>query len=174
MIVDQRLLPRIVEGEVRMLMVQETLFQIIHKVPRGGGMSAVGGVADYHFFSPDGPDFAPLRISFIERDLPQLREVLGMKEQPMPLIWTADFIPVDKDRNSAEHDTHARGAGNDFVIGELNCSCVGVSAFAAACGADRGLRDVTREAFLEGNRLCDLIGENAVCWLAGLSVRSKI
>jgi hypothetical protein len=41
-LVDQRLLPRIVEGEVRMQMVGDKLFAIIHKLP-DGGMSAVGG-----------------------------------------------------------------------------------------------------------------------------------
>ena len=42
-LVDQRLLPRVKEGEVRMLMVRDTLFEIIHKKPAEGGMSAVGG-----------------------------------------------------------------------------------------------------------------------------------
>ena len=48
-LVDQRLLPRIVEGEVRMQMVGNKLFAIIHKLP-DGGMSAVGGNNIMTFF----------------------------------------------------------------------------------------------------------------------------
>merc|ERR1712134_252584 len=56
-LVDQRLLPRIKEGEVRMLMVKDTLFMIVHKIP-DGGMSAVGGIAKYKFYDPGAPEFA--------------------------------------------------------------------------------------------------------------------
>merc|ERR1719191_993419 len=75
-LVDQRLLPRIKEGEVRMQMVKDELFAIIHKKPQEGGLSAVGG--------------------------------------------TADYIPVD------DHVA-------PMVVGEFNCSCVGISAFLKAC-----------------------------------------
>ncbi|KAH8047376.1 hypothetical protein JL721_12185 [Aureococcus anophagefferens] len=46
-LVDQRLLPRISEGEVRVLMSGDTCQMIIHKMPEGGGLSAVGGQAAY-------------------------------------------------------------------------------------------------------------------------------
>jgi hypothetical protein len=42
-LVDQRLLPRIDEGEVRILMAGDTCQMAIHKKPMGGGLSAVGG-----------------------------------------------------------------------------------------------------------------------------------
>ena len=49
-------------------------------------------------------------------DLPQLMKVLDLEGQPLPLIWTADFILGPK---SAE--------GQDtFFVGEFNCSCVGI------------------------------------------------
>ena len=70
-LVDQRLLPRIKEGEVRMQMVKDTLFAIIHKKPTGGGMSAVGGIAEYTFYTPDEPLYADLRAKFDE-DIPCL------------------------------------------------------------------------------------------------------
>jgi len=68
-LVDQRLLPRITEGEVRMQMVKDTLFAIIHKKPTEGNMSAVGGVSDYTFYEPDAPEFAELKAKF-EADIP--------------------------------------------------------------------------------------------------------
>ena len=43
-LVDQRLLPRISEGDVRILMAGDTCQKIIHKKPTGGGLSAVCGV----------------------------------------------------------------------------------------------------------------------------------
>eukprot|EP00466_Bigelowiella_natans_P021281 jgi/Bigna1/145450/aug1.99_g20158 len=39
-LVDQKFLPRIVEGEVRVLMIGETPVELIHKKPVGGGISA--------------------------------------------------------------------------------------------------------------------------------------
>ena len=51
-LVDQRLLPRIDEGEVRMLMAGDTCQMIIHKKPMGGGLSAVGGNSDYTYYEP--------------------------------------------------------------------------------------------------------------------------
>ena len=45
-LVDQRLLPRIDEGEVRILMAGDTCQMAVHKKPMGGGLSAVGGMSD--------------------------------------------------------------------------------------------------------------------------------
>ncbi|CAE7230327.1 MDH2 [Symbiodinium sp. CCMP2592] len=42
-LVDQRFCPRIVEGELRYNMVSDALVGIIHKKPKEGGISAVGG-----------------------------------------------------------------------------------------------------------------------------------
>ena len=52
-LVDQRLLPRISGGEVRVLMSGDTCQMIIHKMPEGGGLSAVGGQAAYTFYKPE-------------------------------------------------------------------------------------------------------------------------
>ena len=151
-IVDQRLLPRITEGEVRMLMVTDTLFQIIRKKPNGGGFSAVGGNNDPTFFPPDAPEFAELKRKFIERDVPELLEVMGIKDQPLPLIWTADFIPCDGDQEGT----------TKFVVGEFNCTCVGISNLFGACGAEKDMSDVSDEDYARAMELCDLIGRKAV------------
>ena len=147
-LVDQRLLPRITEGEVRMQMVKDTLFAIIHKKPTGGGMSAVGGVADYTFYAPDDPKYADLRAKF-EGDIPLIMSSMGLENEPLPILWTGDFIPVS-------------GHVAPFVVGEFNCSCVGISKFFPACGPDKDLADVPDGDFAEGSRLTDLIGLKAV------------
>lgn len=40
LLVDQRFLPRIVEGEVRVLMIYDTPVTVVHKKPQDGHMSA--------------------------------------------------------------------------------------------------------------------------------------
>eukprot|EP00616_Rhizochromulina_sp_CCMP1243_P000648 CAMPEP_0118961424 /NCGR_PEP_ID=MMETSP1173-20130426/107_1 /TAXON_ID=1034831 /ORGANISM="Rhizochromulina marina cf, Strain CCMP1243" /LENGTH=558 /DNA_ID=CAMNT_0006909593 /DNA_START=15 /DNA_END=1691 /DNA_ORIENTATION=- len=147
-LVDQRLLPRITEGEVRMQMVKDTLFAIIHKQPTDGGMSAVGGIAKYAFYQPEAPEFTELRLKF-QQDIPSIMSAMGLRGEPLPVLWTADFIPVD-------------GHVAPYVVGEFNCSCVGISKFGAACGPDKDLGDVEDEDFDEGTRLTDLIGLKAV------------
>merc|ERR1719182_830704 len=53
-LVDQRLLPRIEEGEVRILMAGDTCQMAIHKKPSGeGNLSAVGGNSDYTYYTPE-------------------------------------------------------------------------------------------------------------------------
>merc|ERR1712007_6329 len=131
---DQRLLPRIVEGEVRMQMVKDELFAIIHKKPTEGGMSAVGGISQYTFYEPDAPEFADLKTK-LYGDIPKMVEAMGLGGEPLPLLWTADFIPVD-------------GHVAPMVVGEFNCSCVGISAFGAACGPEKDLKDVSFNNFV--------------------------
>jgi len=147
-LVDQRLLPRIVEGEVRMQMVKDELFAIIHKKPTDGGMSAVGGISAYTFYEPDDPKFADLKAKLYQ-DIPKMMSAMGLGGEPLPLLWTADFIPVDN---------HVA----PMVVGEFNCSCVGISAFLKACGPDKDLKDVSFRDFEYGMTLTTLIGKKAI------------
>ena len=113
MIVDQRFLPRIVEGEVRCLMVGSELVEIVHKKPKEGGLSAtLESGAIYTKYSPDHPKFAQLVKNF-ECDIPHIMSVFGMSDQPLPLLWTADYIYGDSDE--------------DLFVGEINCSCPGIT-----------------------------------------------
>jgi hypothetical protein len=59
-LVDQRLLPRIDEGEVRILMAGDTCQMAIHKKPMGGGLSAVGGNSEYTYYTPSDPKYKGL------------------------------------------------------------------------------------------------------------------
>ena len=152
-LVDQRLMPRIAEGEVRMLMVRDQLFQIIHKKPKAdGGMSAVGGNNVPTFYRPDAPEFAGLREKFIKEDVPHLLEVMDLQDQPLPLLWTADFIPMDSDDVPGE---------TVYKVGEFNCSCVGVSKFMASAKGGT-IEDVSDDDYAEAMSLCDLIGKQVV------------
>jgi len=150
-LVDQRLLPRISEGEVRLLMVRDVLHMIIHKKPTGGGLSAVGGISDYTYYGPDAPEYAGL-VANLKKDIPHLKEVLGIAGESLPLLWTADFIPKD-----AEDGTPGK---TDYVVGEFNCSCVGISKFQAQCGGS--IKAVSDEDYFDGCLLTDLMGEKAI------------
>merc|ERR1719343_562561 len=86
-LVDQRLLPRIKEGEVRMQMVKDELFAIIHKKPQEGGLSAVGGIADYTFYEPNDPLYATLKKA-LYKDIPTMMDAMGLGGEPLPVLWT--------------------------------------------------------------------------------------
>eukprot|EP00306_Pavlova_sp_CCMP459_P013881 CAMPEP_0185187576 /NCGR_PEP_ID=MMETSP1140-20130426/4836_1 /TAXON_ID=298111 /ORGANISM="Pavlova sp., Strain CCMP459" /LENGTH=557 /DNA_ID=CAMNT_0027753987 /DNA_START=85 /DNA_END=1758 /DNA_ORIENTATION=- len=151
-LVDQRLCPRISEGEVRMLMVGDVLQMMIHKKPEGGGLSAVGGNSAYTYYKPGGPAYAKLEDDFVNRDIPQLMKALEIENDPLPILWTGDFIPVDgKEPGST-----------DYVVGEFNCSCVGISKFQAVCGGDKTLADVPDEDYYDASELTDLMGKTAI------------
>merc|ERR1719216_477717 len=69
-LVDQRFCPRIVEGELRMNMIGDELVGIIHKKPKEGGISAVGGTGSiYTYYEPEEAKFATLTQNFLKRDL---------------------------------------------------------------------------------------------------------
>lgn len=113
MVVDQRFLPRIVEGEVRCLMVGSELVEIVHKKPKEGGLSAtLQSGAIYTKYLPDDPKFSKLVKNF-KADIPHMMDSFDMSDQPLPLLWTADYIYGDSD--------------DDLFVGEINCSCVGIT-----------------------------------------------
>merc|ERR1719442_70141 len=92
-LVDQRFCPRIVEGELRYNCVADSLVGIIHKKPKEGGISAVGGTGSiYTFYGPEEAKFANLTKNFLERDLEKVMPALGLEKEPVPLWWTTDFI----------------------------------------------------------------------------------
>jgi hypothetical protein len=117
LLVDMRFLPRIVEGEVRVNMIYDKPVEIVKKTPVSGGISAtLASGARYVSHQPDDPEFAHLMHSFVDRDLPQVMDLLELRGKTLPLIWTADFILGDKVDGQ---DTYS--------ISEFNCSCVGIT-----------------------------------------------
>merc|ERR1711988_922864 len=151
-LVDQRLLPRISEGEVRVLMVGDVVQMVIHKKPESG-LSAVGGMSTYTYFKPGSKEYEGLEAN-LKKDMPSILKVLSLEGEPLPLLWTADFIPKD-----AEDGTPGV---TEYVVGEFNCSCVGVSKFQAVCGGDKTMADVDDAGYYAACELTDLMGSKAV------------
>ncbi|KAH8095827.1 hypothetical protein JL720_3159 [Aureococcus anophagefferens] len=138
-------LPRISEGEVRVLMAGDTCQMIIHKKPEGG-LSAVGGNSAYTYYEPSDPLYADLLTKLTTDIKNGLMDVLDLKGEALPLLWTCDYIPKNpegwsKTENACDMET-------EYVVGEFNCSCVGVSMFQAVCGGDKTLADVRYNTLL--------------------------
>lgn len=113
LMVDMPFLPRIKEGELRVMMIGEHPSHIIHKKPVAttGAFSATlfsGATYFYHL-----PEDYPELISLVVKSLLVIKTELAMTQ--LPLIWTADFIL----------DT-AEDGSDIYVLSEVNCSCVGI------------------------------------------------
>lgn len=112
MLVDMPFLPRIKEGEIRLLMLKDRPINVVHKKPQDSAdafSATLFSGAHYRYDSPE--DWQPLVTSFLIQ-LPEITALLGNYD--LPLIWTADFI------------LDTREDGSDcYILGEMNCSCVG-------------------------------------------------
>merc|ERR1712226_1507747 len=87
--------------------------------PKEGGISAVGGTGSiYTFYGPDEPKFKNLTENFLTKDIDFVMPSLGLDE-PIPLWWTTDFILASPEGTPAEEEK--------WIVGEFNCSCVGIS-----------------------------------------------
>jgi len=172
-VVDQCLLPRISEGEIRMVFVKDELFEIIHKKPVGeNGRSAVAWNNKTTFYKPEEPLFRDLTEKFLKNDIQRIARKLNLAYNALPLLWTADFIPMDDDEEEEEEhdeqfekeeqnkkDANNRKTKTRYILGEFNCSCVGLTKFRAACGPDKDMSDVSDQDYFDGAKLCDLIGK---------------
>ena len=129
MLVDMQFLPRIKEGEIRILLVGAHPIFVVHKKPAESAdafSATLFSGAKYRYDDPK--DWQTLVDFFLEK-LPSIREALNEKE--VPLIWTADFI-LDWDENKKDK----------YILGEINCSCVGFTSH-----LDRGIQDtIAKEA----------------------------
>jgi len=162
-LVDQRLLPRIDEGEVRILMAGDTCQMAVHKKPMGGGLSAVGGNSAYTYYTPEDDKYKNM-IATLYKDIPSLLPAMGLEGEPLPLLWTCDYIPKNPEGWSKAEN--ANDAETEYVVGEFNCSCVGISMFQAVCGGEKTLHDVPDEDYFEACKLTDLMGVKAVEMIA--------
>lgn len=165
-LVDQRFCPRIVEGEVRMNMIGDTCTGIIHKKPKAGGISAVGGTGSiYTFYSPDCEEFKQLSEDFLKTSIPTLMESLDLKGEPLPLWWTGDFINSDPGKPGAPCTI------DKWIVGEFNCSCVGISkCLPAYCNAETpnaSVFDIPVKDWIEATYLGNLMGQKALAILEG-------
>jgi len=158
-IVDQRFCPRIVEGELRYTMVSNELVSIIHKKPKEGGISAVGGTGSvYTYYGPGEPKFESLTNSFLKRDLAKIMPALGLQQERIPLWWTTDFILASPEGTPAEQER--------WIVGAFDCSCAGISkCLAASCKEDTPnacYKDISSDDLMEAKRLGNLMGSKAL------------
>ncbi|CAE8613485.1 unnamed protein product [Polarella glacialis] len=161
-LVDQRFCPRIVEGELRYNMVSDELVGIIHKKPKEGGISAVGGTGSiYTYYGPNEKKFTSLTKSFLKDDLPKVMPALGLGSEPIPLWWTTDFILSSPEGTAAKDEK--------WIVGEFNCSCVGISkCLPAYCKEDTPeacYNDIPKKDALEAKRMGDLMGKKGLAIL---------
>jgi len=68
-------------------------------------------------------DLAALCQKFTEVDCPVLMKTLDLPNEPIPLWWTADMINA----STGECWEAVPVADQKWVVGEFNCSCVGIS-----------------------------------------------
>eukprot|EP00933_Yihiella_yeosuensis_P028799 TRINITY_DN22610_c2_g1_i1.p1 TRINITY_DN22610_c2_g1~~TRINITY_DN22610_c2_g1_i1.p1 ORF type:complete len:698 (-),score=120.28 TRINITY_DN22610_c2_g1_i1:276-2279(-) len=157
-LVDQRFCPRIVEGELRYNMVGDALVGIIHKKPKDGGISAVGGTGSiYTFYGPEEAKFKNLSDNFLKRDLEKVMPALGLAAEPIPLWWTTDFILASPEGTPVDQEK--------WIVGEFNCSCVGISkCLPAYCKDDTPnacFNDIPAEDLKEAMTYGNLMGVKA-------------
>ncbi len=112
MLVDMRFMPRIKEGEIRILLVGEEPVFVVHKKPAEGADAFSATLFSGAKYTYDSPEKWPELMDMFMKNLPVIMEKLGGHEAP--LLWTADFM-LDWDEN--KNDT--------YVLGEINNSCVG-------------------------------------------------
>jgi len=131
MLVDMPFMPRITEGEIRILLVGETPIFVVHKKPvqsEDAFSATLFSGAKYRY---DKPEAWSELVDFFLRNLPDITHRLG--DYPLPLIWTADFM-LDTDEE-----------GNDkYVLGEMNCSCVGFTSH-----LDQGIQDIVADEIIK-------------------------
>ncbi|RNE49047.1 Cj0069 family protein [Corynebacterium alimapuense] len=112
MLVDMRFMPRIVEGEIRILLVGPNPVFVIHKKPAAGGDNFSATLFSGAKYTYDKPEAWQELVDLFAAARPVIAEKLGGDN--IPLIWTADFMLADGEDGS-----------DDYVLGEINCSCVG-------------------------------------------------
>lgn len=117
MVLDMPFLERIVEGEIRVLMLRNKVVNIVHKKPaemKDAFSATLFSGAKYRY---DEPDKWPELVKTVEQSVPLIQMKLGNYD--LPLIWTADFIL----------DTNKETGQDMYVLGEINASCVGFTTF---------------------------------------------
>merc|ERR1719281_374040 len=111
------------------------------------------------FFKPDDPKYKPM-VDALKKDLVQLLPSMKLGGEPLPLLWTCDYIP--KNPEGWDKAENATDAETDYVVGEFNCSCVGISKFQAVCGGEKTLADVPDEDYWDAWDLTALMGVKAI------------
>jgi glutathione synthase/RimK-type ligase-like ATP-grasp enzyme len=113
MLLDMPFLERIVEGEIRVLMLRDTVVNIVHKKPADTPDAFSATLFSGARYRYDNPEDWPELVELIKDSISTIQYKLGNYD--LPLIWTADFI-LDTDKKTGK---------DKYVLGEINASCVG-------------------------------------------------
>ncbi len=130
MLVDMPFMPRIKEGEIRILLVGDMPIFVVHKKPaeaEDAFSATLFSGAKYRYDKPE--EWAELVDLFLST-LPEITNKLGGYD--LPLIWTADFM-LDDDEDG----------GDKYVLGEMNCSCVGFTSH-----LDQGIQEIVADKII--------------------------
>ena len=93
---------------------------------------------------PADPKFAAVKAEFEASDMNTLLDSLGHLSEP-PLLWSASYIPKPDEPGS-------------YILGHYSCDCVELTAFKAARGTLKDLKNVKDAKYFEGKKICDAIG----------------
>jgi len=106
-------------------------------------------------------DLKALAKKFIEEDCPVLMKTLELHDEPIPLWWTADMINA----SLGECWTSVPVEQQKWVVGEFNCSCVGISkCLPAYCKPDTpnvSWKDIPKEEAGHATKYGDIVGKEA-------------
>eukprot|EP00854_Cymbomonas_tetramitiformis_P007369 gene7369-8771_t len=121
---EQRYLPRIQNGELRLVFVRDRLVETLLRTPAPRGSSTIGGVSRTRFVAECAPDDAVYREVAHHFQIYGLREMYrllfdGIDSVVLPSLWCVDLI---------------RDGDGAYKVCEFNCTCVGLLQFLAGCG----------------------------------------
>mmetsp|Transcript_53749 Transcript_53749/g.158197 ORF Transcript_53749/g.158197 Transcript_53749/m.158197 type:complete len:133 (+) Transcript_53749:1-399(+) len=87
---------------------------------------------------------------------------LGLADEPIPLWWTSDFILSSPEGTPEKEEK--------WIVGEFNCSCVGISkCLPAYCKDDTPnacYNDIPKKDLAEVKKMGDMCGKKALSILA--------
>lgn len=102
-------------------------------------------------YPPDAPEYAETKEKLLS-EIEPIMKALGKDMGALPLLWAADFIPIDN------HSTK-------YVVGEFNCSCLGLAGYLNARGKD--IESLSQEDKDMGQGMANKIAEAALAALTG-------
>jgi hypothetical protein len=102
-----------------------------------------------------------LRKRMVEEDCPVLMKTLELGDEPIPLWWTADMINASLGTCwEAVEESQQK-----WVVGEFNCSCVGISkCLPAYCKPDSpnvSWKDIPEQEAADATKYGDIVGSEA-------------
>ncbi len=117
MLLDMSFLERIKEGEIRVLMLRDSVVNIVHKKPAESADAFSATLFSGAKYRYDKPEQWPALVDIVKGSLRTIQSRLGNYD--LPLIWTAEFM-LDTDEKTGE---------DKYILGEINASCLGFTTF---------------------------------------------